>query len=394
MAAGKPTDAVHDFRALANLEPTNVEVVKMLKICTQNEAAGSQHRDPSAGLGSPHEPVGETEGSMRPDSNDSTALQDVVTHNEHSHGRRDDFASVDRPTRPIDPTRYPAMHNTRLPDSHDSCGKIILSAVCEEGWKLAEGSEKRKETDELTTSYEENARQGEHGVSSSATAVTATSCDNGRPSFMVPGWLESAERDVGEKARITGAVVDVPSKKNEELPLPSKNGCNCTYNTYDITAASDIVNGISNKARLSRLVSDLERRELHATRAETKTKFGKTHAYSPTVAQSEWSSLHEEESRKREEFRQRLRSSSGRASSRSGVANKGRSARRQSTSAKVGVEENELVQESEWASLMEEERKVRNMFRTQLARVNNKAEEKHEKRNSRQRGSESHSGER
>lgn len=348
LAVGKPTDAASDFLAAARLEPANPEIRRMLDCCKER---GGLHSDKCDGNNAPQcdsegIPVGgNVVREQRNDDDDgyvATDYHDDAVNNIETANRG--IGSSDR-SRLVDSKTPPPSSSASLCSGGDSTSSA----------KNIESEEKVSADLSLTNKSDVDAYDSDfkHFLANPFAQEEHSS------GFLVPGWLSSAERALVEKSRNEDKIT--LGLSNTEMPMVCLKAGNKVAPSSDSIAIDGINTrkGAQYKTSVSVVVSDLKKRQ----------DINKRGSRAKPIVECEWLSLNDDETKKLKEVRQRLGSTT--------VADvepapPTRAQRRKSGSERPVKGKDELMsgggkiplQASEWASLVEEEKQVRDTFRS------------------------------
>lgn len=180
-----------------------------------------------------------------------------------------------------------------------------------------------------------------HRVDASCTSFSSPSA----PSFMVPGWLASAEREQGERM-IEKDVFHLDSSVNQDRSKTAQSG------------------GVEGAVSVSKLVSQLSLSHNGASSAKTKQESQKGSGTAEAV-QAEWLSLQAEENTRVLKTHAVVKELQEKAEKKKERRKK--KSVRDGQTGRVGPTEAAIQTSQWWQSLEEEENKVRQAFRARLS---------------------------
>lgn len=330
LAAGQLLGAANDFRVVANMEPNNIEVEKMLGRVENVGARVEMHGGARFGCEDIEPGAGrETNGSM-PDMHQAHSRKCCLDENGRNMQESTEMRVIEASR-----SNLPICGNTDSNrESGNSTGqgnRLDIDAIIDTNIK---------DTGEIREVCEE-ADGG--GLISPSPELS---------SFMVTGWLSSTERANAEKnMKHNGDILSSKVLKAPSDSLPATSVGEGTVNNG--TCVSKLVHGLKQGDNVNRK--------------------GKTQR---TLAQVEWSSLKAEEAQHKNAVQQRTGCSIGGKSCtperRSAVGRKTEEAKKSGrhhhaqdrTRSSGGCKD--VLQTSQWASLVEEERQVKEAFRAKL----------------------------
>lgn len=349
LALGRPLEAVADFREVSVQEPANIEATKMLQRAREDVRCTMPPEvdlDAQQGRGVHDGGLtsstflaetsvggeGSTEDKKHVDSNNTAMVHEATTNLASSCCENSERLS----------TSYLPHH---VESSSPNSGRVVNASE--------EADKHSRPEDGISTDT--------HGVSS----------------FMVSDWLNSAEREEAERKVMDKRKPLFTGDAKQDVPISMES---CDENN----AAIDAKNG-GGDASVSRLVSQLKTRKASQQQQQQQQESPRT-TRTPKE-EAEWSRLKAEEMDNVQMCRQRYEESqagmsakaaSGRIleSPENSCAKKGG----QASSGEAAGGNRTAMQTSQWASLEEEEKQVRDAFRAKLC-IRNKKNTKKKKKN-------------
>lgn len=340
LASGRPTEAASDFRAVAILEPTNVEVKKI--ICCVEEGDGSDARN----IGPQRWGAGVVTEKQLTDCGGSSLSACPSRFNVERHST----------TRGGGDRTCCVEHNGVMTgvNSDGTVATITGAAATTNGTREAHAAHNGKT---------ENKCKGRKGADEQNKAGWASDMFPGRSGFMVPGWLSSQERENAAVQQRQLQQSDIHSL-TEASPFKART----FFDTHQANGGGPSSRDGTdvNRGDTSRLV--VKRKTLYAAK-------GSDPNVKTPAAVSDWIRLQEEEDKtNRRIFQQRVGRSQRKRELKKGKSGPLIGGRVGNADVQVDtlIHENKqllgakALQMSEWASLEDQEKCVRDAFRARL----------------------------
>lgn len=350
LASGRPAEAASDFRAVAILEPTNVEVKKI--ICCVEEDDGSDARN----IGPQRWGAGVVTEKQLSDCGGASLKACPSRFNVERHSTT--RGGGDRT----------CVENNGVMTGVNSDGTVATiagPAAATNGTREAHASRSGKM---------ENKCKGREGADEQSKAGWASDMSPGRSGFMVPGWLSSQERENAAVQQRQLQQSGIHSLK-EASPFTARTFFDTHQPNGEGASSRDGTD--VNRDDTSRLV--VKQKSLYAAK-------GPEPDVKNPAAVSEWLCLQEEEDKKIQRiFQQPVGGSQRKRELKKGNSGPPISGRVGNANGKKQVDtlihENKQVlgakalHMSEWASLEDQEKCVRDTFRARL-RIGKNTEKK------------------
>ncbi|CAM9722003.1 unnamed protein product, partial [Sphacelaria rigidula] len=361
LASGKLVDAAADFQEAAKLEPGNTEICRMLLLCKERKGLQKdKYGEDTHFSGSEKGGFVGVVGKEDRDNESTCSVECNDGHNNDAAGCTEDDG----------PRDIAACDKVRLADEKTS--ESSSQSRCENIDRFGANSDESNDAKPDACSTRNNSVIGACERHREARTTDRVEQDESFTSstrtsgFLVSGWLSSEARAEAEMLLKKQESGPVSFCKDERL----KPG-NITHGYEKSVVTDGGSSGVSDgSTSVSYLVSGLRTSEIKSRAERSKTR-----------TQSDWSSLDDEENHNLKELRQRLGQSSValHAELELGTPHRkptGAEKKKKSSSkclsqgqgaSKLEGPDKRRVQESEWASLVAEEKQVREAFRCKLA---------------------------
>lgn len=333
LALGRLQEADIDFRQVADLEPTNTNVGRMLQRVEEEKICRSttfSHTSSKGQRGGSHHEEGKPSPRVRLSSteiDDSSSKINSIRQTLRSPPR------IELPYRSDCPSEMDIIDK-----SETTCVKMIAERRGTTPSAIAQGIDHSLEHVEVDPEKLD--------------FPLATTVDTDTPGFMVPGWLNSVERQNADQKR-----------RNEYNQDNIPSGDASPWNLLTAPCGSVAEESARNDSTVTPLVSKL--RERRTSRSRHMQSRGAC-----TVTQSEWVRLQTEENKKLDILKERSALLSRSKKCTKGSGQRGRSQEQAYSESKAGqgtAATGQSTQAFEWKMLEKKERELRSAFRAKLA---------------------------